>query len=101
MEWSTVVDAPVTGGVPLDVFIDYYQQEYGRRAMHELHDRLARVDAKGTSDVFSDSLEDTITPNRAGKNETHLTQEQIIDYYCTRQCEGELPEGKHWKDMNE
>jgi hypothetical protein len=84
--------------MPLDIFVDYYQEEYGRRAMHELKDRLARVDVKGTSDVFADSLEDTIIPNRAGKGETHLTVEQIIDFYCDRGCEGPEPVGKSWEE---
>ena len=98
LEWSTVVDSPITAGMPLELFTQYYQEEYGRRAMHELKDRLARVEVKGTSDMFADDLEDTIIPNRAGKGETHLTLEQLIDFFCDRQCEGPEPEGKTWQE---
>lgn len=94
LEWSTIVDAPITAGMSLDEFKQYYLEEYGRQSFPGLEERLARVEMKGTSDRLSDDLEDLIVPNRAGKNETSISIEQIIDFYCIRSCRGDQPEGK-------
>ena len=40
MEWSTVVDAPVTWGMSLAAFQDYYLQEYGESEFSKLDERL-------------------------------------------------------------
>ncbi len=93
LEWSTVVDAPVTYGMTLEEFKEYYQQEYGADGMRNLLDRLLRVEAKGTSSQLDDSVESVVSCNRAGKDETSLTVEQIIDFYCVRQGEGDRPVG--------
>jgi hypothetical protein len=82
LEYSTVVDAPILYGMSLEEFKQYYQEEYGRSSMDELEKRLARVEEKGTSSMMHSSLEDTIDYNRAGKNETCLTKEQMIEHYC-------------------
>ena len=84
LEWSTVVDAPVTFGMTLEEFTEYYQAEYGRSGMREFEDRMERVQEKGTSAFLYDSADDLIAHNRAGKNETCLSKEQIIDYYCRK-----------------
>lgn len=82
MEWSTVVDAPITYGMSLDQFKKFYQEQYGRRGMGELDERLERVEAKGTSSHGHTSAEDTIDWNRAGENETCLSVQQIVDFWC-------------------
>lgn len=79
---STVVDAPITYGMSLDQFKKFYQEEYGRQGMEELEKRLARVEAKGTSSMMHASAEDAIDWNRAGKDGTCLSIQQIIDFYC-------------------
>lgn len=57
LEWSTIVDAPITLGMSLDEFRAYYQDMYGRAdAMYGLPDRIARADATGTSALFGKSL---------------------------------------------
>ena len=53
LEWSTIVDAPVTYGMPLDEFTAYYRDQYGAEGMRALPERMARVEAKGTSDRIS------------------------------------------------
>jgi len=93
LEWSTVVDAPVTYGMPLDAFTKYWRKEYGGDADRgdRLEARLRDVEAKGT-DSFSDaSVDATIANNRAGAGETRLTKEQIVEYYCLRR--GRHPKG--------
>lgn len=82
LEWSTVVDAPITYGMSLEKFKEFYIGEYGRSSMDELEKRLARVEESGTSCRMDDSVDDTISFNRAGKKETKLTKQQIIDHYC-------------------
>jgi len=80
-EWSTVVDAPVTYGMSLDEFRQYYQAEYGNDGMHNLDERLERVEAKGTSSQLDKDLKECIGFNRAGKNERQLSIEGIYKKY--------------------
>jgi hypothetical protein len=82
LEWSSVVDAPVTYGMSLAEFRAYYREEYGNSSMDELERRLDRVNLRGTSCFTADSAKDLISFNRAGKGETCLTLEQVIDAYC-------------------
>jgi hypothetical protein len=81
LDWSTIVDAPVTYGLSLDEFKEYYRGEYGRSSLMELDERLARVNEKGTSSVFHKNLEDLICCNRAGANEAKITLPEIIQRY--------------------
>lgn len=93
LEYSTIVDAPVTWGMPLEEFKKYYQQEYGLDGMRSLPERLERVEAKGTSSQLDDSAEDCLSCNRAGPDETELTVDEIYQAYCLRQpVRGWLPE---------
>jgi len=84
LEWSTVVDAPVTFGMSLAEFKEYYRWENGERGMKELVARLERVEKKGTSSFTDVDAEDTISINRAGPNETELTRHEIHQAYCLR-----------------
>jgi hypothetical protein len=94
LEWSTVVDAPVTFGMSLENFKEYYKDEYGRQGMEELPQRLERVESKGTSAMLYESLEDLISWNRSGKEGSCLSKQQLIDVYCTRIIpENERPMG--------
>ncbi len=87
LEWSTVVDAPVTYGMSREEFEQYYAQSYGTEGLRDLPGRMARVEAKGTSSRIDDSAEDVISCNRAGKNESNLSVSDIIKYYCVLQQE--------------
>lgn len=93
LEWSTIVDAPVTSGMSLEEFRGYFRDEYGRKSMADLEDRLKRVEEKGTSSIMHDSVDDVIALNRAGKEETRLTLEQIIEGYCRGQDGAKIPLG--------
>lgn len=84
LEWSTVVDAPVTFGMSLEEFKEYYKDEYGRQGMQDLDKRLERVEEKGTSSMMHSSVSELISWNRAGKDGSILTKQQLIDVYCTR-----------------
>jgi len=84
LEWSTIVEAPVTWGMTEEEFRSYYQTKYGTDEMEKLGERLARVEAKGTSARHYDDLDDLIFSNRAGHREAHLDKEGIIEFYCRR-----------------
>jgi hypothetical protein len=93
LEWSTIVDAPVTYGVTLDEFQTYWRKEYGESRNDSLATRLRDVESKGTDCRSDQSVDETIKYNRAGADETRLTKAQIIDYYCVRRGKGERPRG--------
>jgi hypothetical protein len=93
LEYSTIVDAPVTTGMTRDEFERHYVEQYGLTSVHDMRRRLAVVDKKGTSSMLHATVVETISYNRAGKDESRLTVSQLVDYYVTRQCEGEQPVG--------
>jgi hypothetical protein len=89
LEWSTVVDAPVTYGQSLEDFKEYYKQANGTNSMAELEERLKRVEEKGISGIAPfDDLEAEISRNRAGENETSLDLDGILERYCRNHLAG-------------
>ena len=82
LEWSTVVDAPITYGASLDEFREHYRSEYGEDGMRHLDERLRRVAANGTSSQMGESAEQLISGNRAGDDESELSMAAIIQKYC-------------------
>lgn len=82
LDWSTIVDAPVTYGMTLDDFKAYYRERFGSAGMLELPAHLARVEAKGASALNYESADEVIAFNRAGPNETCLTKAQLIESFC-------------------
>lgn len=82
LEWSSIVDAPVTYGMTLEEFETYYKEMYGQQGMQNLPERMARVNESGTSDAISrDPVKEWLEYNRAGEDESQLTFEEIIDEY--------------------
>jgi hypothetical protein len=84
LDWSTIVDAPITFGLVLEEFNKYYKEEYGRVGMLNLPERLNVADKKGTSALDYDDLEDLVTFNRAGPEESCLTLDEIYSAYCLK-----------------
>jgi hypothetical protein len=83
--WSTIVDAPITFGMELDEFMDFMKEEYGNQGWDGLNESLERARKHGTSWASENyPLDRMINNNRAGKNETTLTKEQIVEWYCRR-----------------
>lgn len=83
LEWSTIVDAPITFGMTLDEFKQYYRKKYGEQPAIDLSKRLNRVDLRGcSSEIPHHNLAFLIRTNRAGKDETRLTKKEIIHWYC-------------------
>ena len=82
----------------LDEFKEYYQNEYGRKGMDDLDERLARVLEKGTSARDDDSVKETVSWNHAGAhvegyilkvfenpddgNPYCMTYEELLNEFC-------------------
>lgn len=95
LEWSTIVDAPVTYGLKYDEFLTYYREEHGRRGMDDLlseFGRMARVQKNGTSEHTSESVHDTISHNRAGDSEKSLTYDEIWQKYVVEREDDGKPQ---------
>lgn len=89
MEWSTIVDAPVTYLMSLEEFTGYYREEYGRHGMgHEFEDRMTRVEETGTS-AHLNTREFLFKHNRAGENGSALNEETIWRVYHDERPTGE------------
>lgn len=80
MEWSTVVDAPVSSLMSLEAFKDWYLGRYPYDH-DDLSDRLERVHEYGTSSLEGTTPEDYLSCNRAGEDESYLTKAEIIAQY--------------------
>lgn len=87
--WSSHVDEPVTSGMTLEELKEYWREEYGRHGMYSLEIALRRVEEKGTSSAFYESVEDHVRGNFAGPNrdpeddsDEGLTVDEIYDAYC-------------------
>lgn len=75
LNWSTIVDAPVSPGFTRDEF-DIYMGN-----TEKYHKRMARVDKNGTSALNQQSVASLLSFNRAGPNEERLSIEGIIYGY--------------------
>lgn len=84
LEWSSIVDAPITYGLSLKEFKSYWKDEYGRRGMLELPFLLERVESFFTSERGGVTLNSYFKNNRAGKNESRLDKKGILDNYCRK-----------------
>lgn len=82
LEYSSVVDAPVTYGMNLKDFKRYYKERYGTNSIHDLKDRLKRVEKFGTSCFLDSNVDDTILCNRAGENGENISKDQLIKHFC-------------------
>lgn len=75
VDWSTVVDAPVSWVVPRDVAVETWTEE-----------RVARADRNGTSILdgypAGETPEEIVRGNRAGPEEVELSVAEILDAYA-------------------
>ena len=82
LEWSSIVDAPVTSGMTLEEFEAYYREQYGQCGMDRLPERMERVNETGASDGLNrDPVEDWIAFNYAGDDGRQITVDEIVDKY--------------------
>lgn len=87
--WSSVVDAPTTYGCTLEQLKNYWREEYGRRGLEDLERRIKNGD-------WCTPLEELVGANRAGKDETKLTSEQIVQHYFIDR-KPPAPVGEDWQ----
>ncbi len=83
LEWSTIVDAPVTYGLDLDELSAYVKDRYGSEGLDELPARLKRVEEQGTSFHTRCPVAELIKNNRAGEGETCISADAIYHRYVT------------------
>lgn len=85
VEWSTVVDAPVTYAMTRDEMTAYLREEYGRQREHETPARLDRCDKQGHSALWGQSANETVEEfirgNRAGPDESEASLEQLRELF--------------------
>lgn len=84
LEWSSIVDAPVTFGMNKEELEKYHLEEYGVNGHRDFKNRMERVELTGTSNKTRLSIADVIKGNQAGPNESELTIEEIYQAYCLR-----------------
>ena len=80
LEYSSIVDAPIVGGMKLEDFKKYYKEEFGNSGYKNLQERLRLTDKYGSS--CGESAEEVIQGNRAGKNESCISLDEMYYAYC-------------------
>jgi hypothetical protein len=84
LEWSTIVDAPISYGMSEEEYRKFFIEEYGRASGHQLEPRMQRIAQYGTSSRHGDTPEQLVVANRAGPDECELTLQEIKRAYCER-----------------
>lgn len=93
LEWSTVVDAPVTCLMDEAELIAHVKEQYGQAGLDVLPDRMARVAEQGTSARDGTTKADLLAYNRAGPGESHLaTEAEIVAQYTTPNARVDRPD---------
>src|SRR5690349_20058735 len=75
-EWSTVVDAPVTGAMTRDEMLAHRVRR-GQKGW-EAEMSLERAERKGTSFIDHNGIGGFADFNRAGENEEHLPWPEVL-----------------------
>lgn len=87
VEWSSIVDAPVTCVLTRAQMVTHLNFRYGFDKRVDIVDRMQRADTFGTSlsdesrSNYGTSTEEFIRGNRAGPNETEIRLDEIITKY--------------------
>lgn len=79
--WSTVVDAPVSHGMSLEEF----KKDYIKSDLTNYEERIERVNKKGTSSLIDESVDALISFNRAGPEESCLSYDELVRFYCLKE----------------
>ena len=82
VEWSSVVDAPISRVLDREGIKKYLISKYGGPE-ENTEKRIARADKHGTSLLHQhyESVKDFVSFNRAGDKESCLTLEEIREQY--------------------
>lgn len=79
VEWSTIVDAPITYGMTEHELRDFMRDQYGKRGLEDFDNRMERVLKKGTSSYNHESAEETVAYNRAGTDDSCLSFQELVE----------------------
>lgn len=85
-EWCPHARRPTTCLLTKDEFRDYVLEEYGRRGLLTLPERLMRVEMTGHSmppiyqDIKADFIERVLADNRAGADGEKIRVSQLMDW---------------------
>ena len=79
IDWSTIVDAPVSDALSRAQIKAHWKRFYGVDASADIAERLKDADKYGTDCLDHSTIEQVIAGNRAGPRESELTLAQIID----------------------
>ena len=82
-EWSTIVDAPVTCAMTEEELRAHIKARYGEGGTAVLDKRIAACNERGTSMERDLTLDDVLSYNRAGRDETELTADEIYAGYAS------------------
>jgi hypothetical protein len=88
--WSTIPDAPINYLATKEDMKREFIESRIKAAEREIEDMFYIADKFGTS--FECSAEEIISNNRAGKNDTPLSKEEIIVYYSWENRNASLSE---------
>lgn len=81
LEWSTIIEAPVTYGLSLAGFKEYYKDEYGKVGLKVLEEEMERINRTGTNSKYN-TAEYYFENNQAGRHGACIDKEEILNRYC-------------------
>jgi len=84
VDWSTVIDAPVSYVLTADEMIERRIRQAKKEAEESTREALERADRTGTSYLGITGVK-VIDDNRAGEDESKLTREQLIEKFTYRE----------------
>ncbi len=97
LEWSTVIDAPITFAMAEGELREYLAREYGQSDLALLDERIARAVSQGTSCISPPyNFDDIVSCNRAGPDETELSRDQLINIYFVERREPDRSKAEDW-----
>lgn len=85
LEWSTIVDAPITWGMSLEEFTLYYRQKYGTAGMRDFPNRMARTEERGCSMPFyhlDNTLDAILRTYDLNRPKVGDQREYILENFC-------------------
>jgi hypothetical protein len=77
--WSTIVDAPISYATDKDGILSVMCREFPNQE-NAVREHVERADLTGCGDMYY-SLDEVISGNRAGPDETELTIDEIYKAY--------------------
>jgi hypothetical protein len=83
--WSSTVDAPITFACTAEEVTKMFVEEAREDATRMVQDMIERTLATGSSSRMGyNTLADVAGANRAGPNESTLTEDEIVEFYVRR-----------------